>query len=257
MKQILTILCLSLIMAVSVMAQDNQKKPESKAPDAKAPDVMPSVDQILDTYVKAVGGKAAVQKLTTRVLKGSFELPEMGANGSIESYAKAPNKFLRMIDIAGFGTVQEAFNGTAGWVVNPQTGLQDITGSMLAAMKRDALFHKELKLREIYPKMALKGKEKVGNREAYVIEATPAEGSLEKIYFDAQTGLILRRDSERVTAEGMLSSELYFDDFKEVDGVKLPFTIRRSKPSGFIIKVTEIKHNVPIEDAKFNKPAGP
>ena len=102
-----------------------------------------------------------------------------------------------------------------------------------------------------------KGKQKVGDREAYVIVATPAAGSPEKWYFDTQTGLLIRTDSERESPEGKVPVEAYLEDYKEIDGVKLPFTLRQVLPAfSIIIKISEVKHNVPIEDSKFDKPSG-
>jgi hypothetical protein len=104
--------------------------------------------------------------------------------------------------------------------------------------------------------MTVKGKEKVGDKEAYVIEAKPAEGSVEKWYFDTQTGLLIRQDAERETPQGKVPSETYMDNYKEVDGVKLPHSVRIVNPMFTLeMKMEEIKHNVAVDDAKFNKPA--
>jgi outer membrane lipoprotein-sorting protein len=122
-------------------------------------------------------------------------------------------------------------------------------------MRRDAEFYREIKLKELYPRMTLTGSTKVGNRDAYVIEALPADGSAQKMYFDAQTGLLVRRDEEVETPTGAMPLEIYFEDYREVDGVKLPFTLIRSNPSGrTTIKVTEVKDNATIDDAKFMQP---
>src|SRR5262249_6631127 len=83
----------------------------------------------------------------------------------------------------------------------------------------------------------------IGARAVYVIEATPAEGDPEIWSFDARTGLLIRID------------DTYFDDYREVDGVKLPFTVRTSSAAGkVIIKLDEIRHNVPIEETRFKNP---
>jgi zinc protease len=108
----------------------------------------------------------------------------------------------------------------------------------------------------MYSKMTVKGKDKVGDKEVYVVEATPTEGSPHKLYFDTQSGLMLRTDREADTPQGKMPFEIYMEDYREVDGVKMPFTVRQVAPAiSFTIKVDEVKHNVPVDDAKFNKPA--
>jgi hypothetical protein len=171
-------------------------------------------------------------------------------------YAKAPNKNLVVINIPGFGIIQQGFNGTVGWSQEPSSGLRELSGAELASAKRDAEFYADIKYKEMYSKMTVKGKEKVGDKEAYVVEAMPTEGSPQKIYFDTQTGYIIRTDREVESPQGKMAVEIYLEDYKEVDGIKMPFTVRQITPAiSFTIKIEEVKHNVPVDDAKFNKPA--
>jgi len=126
----------------------------------------------------------------------------------------------------------------------------------LAAIKRDADFYRDIKLREIYPQMTVKGKDKAAGREVYVIEATTADGITDKLYFDTETGLLLRRDSKEVSEKGETPVREVYSDYKEVDGIKLPFSIRRASPAmTYTIQVTEVKQNIAIDDAKFKEPA--
>ena len=256
MKRTLMITSLCVIATLPAFAQTSPQQADTKVPAAAKADAMPSVDQILDKYVQALGGKAAIEKVTSTLITGTFELPAMGMSGSLEIYAKAPNKNAIVINLSGFGLIQSGFNGTIAWSQDPQSGLRELTGAELADTKRDAEFHKDIKLKQVYPKMTLTGKDKVGERDAYVIEATPADGKPEKMYFDTQTGLLLRRDIDRESPQGAAHVETYFEDYKETGGVKTPFTIKIVRPEiSFTLKTTEVKQNVPIDDAKFNKPA--
>ena len=83
----------------------------------------------------------------------------------------------------------------------------------------------------------------------------PAEGSPARLFFDAESGVLLRQVSTRVTPQGPLEVEVTFEDYRAIDGVQRPFTIRQAT-SVFtaIIQLTDIKHNVPIDDAVFKKP---
>jgi outer membrane lipoprotein-sorting protein len=217
---------------------------------------LPTVDQILDKYVKALGGKAALEKLTSEVCKGTFEMDQMPGPAAEEIYAKAPNKQYMVTDAPNFGQARRGFNGTVGWEDNPQSGLRDITGAELAAMKREADFYWAIRLKGLYPTMTLKGKESVNGHDAYVIEATPPDGAAETMGFDADSGLLVRTQREGEGPNGKVTIEITFDDYREVDGIKLPFVMHFSMGDfAFVIKLSEVKHNVPIDDAKFDKPA--
>ena len=246
MKRILTTLSFCLALSVAAFAQGGQAKP----------DAMPTAEQLFEKHAQAVGGKAAIQKHNSRVAKGTFNIPAMGMSGATESYSKAPNKSMSMVTLDGIGTFLQGYDGKVAWGNDPMQGLRELSGGELAIAKRDADFYGDLKLKEAYPKATVKGKEKIGDREAYVVEATPTEGLPEKLYFDTQTGLLVRRDFTLSSPQGEIPTETYLEDYKEVDGIKVPHTIRQTNPMiSFTIKVTEIKHDVPIDDAKFVKPS--
>jgi len=76
------------------------------------------------------------------------------------------------------------------------------------------------------------------------------------MYFDTETGQVIRQDAERESPQGAALIQTYFEDFRDVDGVKMPFTIRQVMPMfELMLKFTEVKHNIEIDDAKFVKPA--
>ena len=84
--------------------------------------------------------------------------------------------------------------------------------------------------------------------------AGPSTG--ERLYFDAQTGLLLRTLQIRESPLGPVPFQIDFEDYREVDGVKVPALTRRCRPDfSFAARLDQIQHNVPIDDAKFDKPA--
>ncbi len=216
---------------------------------AKSSRSMPTVEQILDNFVQAIGGRQAHKKLISRVMKGKFEIPEEEVSGSIEHEAMAPNKLrvtLRAQTKDGKSfDLSSVFDGAVGWELNQTNAAnRELSGTELAANRRDAEFYREIKLKELYPKMRFKGEGRVGKRAAYLIEATPKEGNPEKWYFHKKSGLlILTEDTDEST---------YFDDYREVDGVKLPFVVRTTSAEiNFIAKFDEIMHDISIEETRF------
>ena len=224
--------------------------------DPAGADSMPTVGQVLDKYVQALGGKAAIEKVTTVVIKGKVDVPSTGETGSMETYRKAPNKEMQMINIPSNGPSQRGFDGTVGWNWDPDSGPSDMSPADLAAMKLESDFYRDIRLKELYPKITLKGKEKVGNREAYVVDAPREDGSSEKMYFDTESGLLIQTEVPiEVPDEGKTIVNSQYEDYREVEGVKVAFTIRQSSADfDYIIKVSEVKYNVPVDDAKFKKP---
>jgi zinc protease len=221
------------------------------------PESMPTVDQVLEKYVQAIGGKSTIEKMTTLVTKGAVDVPSTGERGTMELYKKAPNKEMQMISTPSNGPSQRGFDGTAGWNWDPDSGPSDMSPSDLVAMKLESDFYRDIRLKELYPKMSVKGKEKVGNREAYVIEAPREDGSSEKMYFDTQSGLLVQSEIPmEVPDEGKTVVNSQYEDYREVGGIKVAFTIRQTSAYfDYVIKLSDAKYNVPIDDAKFKKPS--
>ena len=256
MKQIAIILLAVFVLPTAAIGQDMRPRDTGgKSSVAQSKGAPPSVDKILDKYVKAVGGRAAIERIKTRLIKASFVLND-GTLGTLAVYAKAPNKRMAMVsDPDGHVINEYGFDGSVGWNQRPDGGFYEVSGPLLASMKRDADFYREINLKTLYPKASVIGKKKVGDREAYVVEAIPENGPAEKMYFDALTGLLARRDEQVEFPQGSAELKIYFEDYKEVDGIKLPFTITRFGPNGrTLTQISEVKQNVPIENAKFNRP---
>ena len=240
MKRVASIVVVGLVAACAALS-------------AQTP-ALQSVDQVLEKYLAAMGGQAAFDKITSRTAKATIEIPDMGITGAMTMMEKAPNKALVVVEIAQM-TVREGTDGMVAWDENPQTGLREKTGLELAEYKRGSLFNIETKLKTAYPKMNVTGRDTVNGRPAIVIDAIPEQGSPVKIFFDSETGLILKQAGSRETPEGPITFESFYDDYRTIDGIKQPHTLRQvTSRFTSVIRITEMKHNVPVDDALFRKP---
>ncbi len=100
-------------------------------------------------------------------------------------------------------------------------------------------------------------KDKLDGKDVYVILGTTTAGRRERLYFDAETGLLLRRTTAMQTPIGIIPQETDFEDYRDIDGVKVPFTIRTltlDAGSTATRKYAEIKANAPVDESTFNKP---
>ena len=225
----------------------------SEQPEAVDASVLGKVttEQVLEKYVTSLGGRAALEKLTSRVERGRFETTGIALSGTVEIYGKAPDKRLVRFTVPGQAVMSEGFNGAVGWKQEPGEELAEMMGAELARARRDAAFDQPLKLRELYPKIALKGGVTVSGHAAYLLEA-PRNGEPKKWYFDAATGLLLR--TEERNAKGKLERAEDYDDYRAVDGVKVPFAITITDDVRINVKLDEVKHNLAVDDAMFDKP---
>jgi hypothetical protein len=238
---------IGLVMALATRGQAPAQTPPA------AP--LPSVDQILSRYVDAAGGRSAWLRLTSRVTTGTIEVPSANLSGTLELREKAPDRVLSEIRIAG-ALFRQGYDGTVGWTDDPQNGLREQTGAELDEARRDADFYHPLNIRKLYTKLTVIGTEQIGDRNTYEVDGTVAEGDPDKLYFDAVSGLPVRIISHRHSPQGVVDFREDFDDYREVDGVKRAFTIQHTSGGTVVtIHITEVQHNVLLDDSVFAKPA--
>jgi zinc protease len=253
--------CTALALGVAVQTaargqSSTEGAPKPATPAAAGAAVAPTADQILDRYVKAVGGREAWQKFTSRITTGTIEVPSMNLAGIVIIHEKAPDRLLASVVING-AAFRQGFDGTAGWTDDPQDGLRDQSGAELAEARRDADFYHPLDLRKLYTKLTVTGTEKIGDRNTYVVEAAVPEGSEPtKMYFDVESGLLLRVISQHHGSDGVTQFREDFDDYRDVDGIKVPFTSRQTNgDTTYTMTINEVHHNVDLDDSEFVKPA--
>jgi hypothetical protein len=239
------------------------EEPKPEAP----PPALPSADQILANYVRALGGEQAIRKVTSRVITATQYVPT-GPGGTIpvpaqtEQYQKAPNLVLNVYHTPTY-SISDGFDGTTKWA-------QDAAGRVSEALKidqgrarRGAHFYESVDLKQEYTKLTVSGVERVQNRDAYLVVAYPPDDVPERLYFDRDTGLLLRKVSVLPTPIGDIPFEVDYEDYRDAGkGVKLPFVIRMIPATPRVemgvsstVRIQKVEENVPIEDGKFAKPA--
>jgi hypothetical protein len=219
---------------------------------------LPSADDIFNKYIAAIGGQAAIDKLASRTAKGTVNQ----ANGNtfqFELYQAAPDKFYLMVTTPQ-GSLERGFNGQVGWEKNAR-GVREITGADLATFKAANTLFSLIKLKEQYSRPPRVRKDKIGDRDVYVLDGMTTDGKRMRLYFDATTGLLVRRMTAMSTMIGLIPDQVDLEDYREVDGVKFPFTARAAtietgNPTS-TRTFTEIKLNAPVDDTKFNMPPAP
>ena len=223
-----------------------------------------TADEIVDKSLAAVGGRAALAKITSRSMTGKMSISTENGDiaGTIEAVQQAPNKMRRLItlDLSQFGmgaaTIEQRFDGTSGILIDSMRGNSDLAGSQLENIKNTIFPSPFLDYKERGTKIVLGGKEKVGERTAYALSMTPAAGPVTRVFIDTESYLPVRTvvtlDIPDVGPQEQTSD---FSDFRDVDGIKVPFVIKGSSAiQTFTITVTKIEQNVKIDPALFAKP---
>lgn len=223
-----------------------------KAAEAKE-NTGPAAEQLLDKYVQRAGGAAAIDQVTSRVMKGTIDIG--GKSLPIDMYSKHPDKLVSFTHTPDGDSVT-AFDGHEGWLVTPGHPLREMHGSDLDGVSMDADLHLATRLKSMFSEMRLRGTEKVDDHEAYLVVGEREEKPPIRLYFDKQSGLLVRLVRFGETALGWLPTQIDYADYRDTNGVKIPYRWTVARPSGrFTIQVSDLRQNVAVDDAKFAKPA--
>jgi zinc protease len=225
-----------------------------------------TADQIIERHLAAIGGRAAFAKIRSRVATGTVGLstPAGELAGTIELQMEVPNKMrtLLKVDLSSVGAgplvFDQRFDGVNGYVLDSLQGNHEITGGQLDTMRSGSFPDPLLNYKELGATVQLLGTEKIGDRDAYVLRFEPTSGWPVRTYIDTETLMVLQT---KVTlrlpelGDGEIEQTTSFTDYRDVDGVKVPFRARISSAvQTLTITLAEVKHNVPADPALFKKP---
>jgi photosynthetic reaction center cytochrome c subunit len=219
----------------------------------------PSADQVFDKYLQAVGGAQKAAAITSIVFKGTYQgYAEPKASADI--YVKAPNQ-RTMIVHTDAGDRTTAYDGRNGWMAAPAMDkpfpLMTYTDGDLDALRLDAVLSFPAGIKQAMTK-PLVGASSIDDKDVVVVQGTANGGrSPIKLYFDKQSGLLVRQVRYANTIIGRVPIQVDYSDYRDVAGagVKLPFHVITTWTDGRSdVLLTSAQTNVAIDAAKFNQP---
>lgn len=230
---------------------------------AEAPN-LPTADAVLAKYVEALGGEQALRKITSKTITGTRETAGRNSQtdvasveGTFEEYDKAPNLHAMFAHTPNGQTTATGFDGTSAWTQNANGVVSEANGTALARAKRAADFYEPLDLKQEYSRLMVRGINKVGDRDAYLVIGVPDGDAPERLYFDTQTGLLLRRVTTLQNMVIATPTQTDYLDYRDANGVKYPSTIKiadvAGSPAYAVLHVQKIEFHV--DDSKLPKPA--
>jgi hypothetical protein len=243
----------------------------------------PSADTIIDKYLQAIGGTERLAGIKSYAAKGaSVGFGGFGGGGRAQIFAKFPDQRTTAIDFPESpdrGISVRSYNGREGWLVTPLTvlGEYQLTGGELDGAKLDAQLGFPAQIKQVLTNLRVSmpvtisdlpgpssqtskegslvavGKDRLVN----VVQGTGPRGLLATLYFDEESGLLLRMVRYGKSPIGRVPTQVDYGDYRDVGGVKIPFRMVFAWTGGRdAIQLSEVLTNIPIDAARFGRPAG-
>jgi len=259
MKSMARFLAALLIAAVwfgmAAPAHAQQSPPATPAAQAAAP-APPTAQQVFDHYAEAIGGRAAWEKLTTRVRRGTVKIEGVDGTGTILVYERAPNLQVFITTLANGFIYRAGFDGKTAWQQDVAGKVKELEGTRAADRLALSNFYSDINLPKIYPHPKMVGQKTADGRLAYVVEAAVPGGNPRLLYFDAESWLLFRIDTFENPLSPTPTTINRHDDFRDVDGIKYPFKSSVQGPGINVqYRFTVLHHNVTVTDDEVARPA--
>lgn len=215
----------------------------------------PPVDKILARYETALGGRANLAKITSRQIKAQRVEPDgktFEEETILQKGAKMSVKTVYPSKQYGDYTVEEIYDGANARKLGNGAKIE-LKPDEIEQIKREAQLFANADLKAVYAEIVFDSLAKIDGREALVLSAKSAAGSFEKLYFDAASGLLVRRTAETPTVLGAFVYQVDFAEYKDFGGVRLPSVVKFAVPNiRWTRRILEVKNNVAIEDSRFS-----
>jgi photosynthetic reaction center cytochrome c subunit len=249
----------------TTIALDNLYGPPNDEKDdiiPRDPQPQATAEQILDRYIQAVGGAQKLAGLKSFITTGTQEgYVDVKGGGQFQIFAKFPDQRtvqVRFKDAPDRGDQTRSYNGKIGWVTTPRAllGEYEVTGTELDGQKLDAELAFPGQIKQVLTNLRVGYNDTIDGHEVQVVQGNGPRGLLATLYFDKQTGLLVRLLRYGRSPIGRVPTQTDYSDYREVNGIKFPFKYKFSWLDGRDnYQITDVKTNVPIEESRFGKPS--
>ncbi len=240
-------------VATPTLMGETQSIPETASSKGlELPRNLPTASQLLENYIKALGGAAAIEKIASRVEKGSTN--DRGRTINVEIFTQAPER-QAVIRHLPEGQSAATFDGHSGWIAIPGRPPREMHGAEMEAKRMDADLQFPLHIQQMFPELRVEYPERIAGREAFVLFAIRQGQPPVKLYFDEQSSLLVRLLRYSDSPIGLNPEQIDYADYREVDGVQVPFRLIFSQPgNSSAIQFEDVRQNVPVDPVEFSKP---
>ena len=228
------------------LREKNAAVSESITPD------LPTVDEIIDGYIRAVGGATAIEEITSRREQGT--LTSGGKSSQIEIVSRDPGQqVILQRDPAGLS--RRVFDGREGWLSMAGRPVREMHGGELDVARVDADLHLPLHIRKVCGDLRLENRMRIGEHTTYTVSCADKGRRFIDLYFDEDTKLLVRMMRYQESPLGRLPTQIDYDDYRDAGGIRIPFRRITTQADGSAItQLEQVESNVPIDPAEFARP---
>lgn len=221
---------------------------------AQPPVAVPTAQSIVERHIATIGGADAYRAVSSVHARGRLEIPASGIVAAFELFTARPSRMLYRVTVPGVGRIENGYDGTVGWSVNPVAGPELLAGRQLDEAAEDAWFdgplHDATRVRE----MTTLGETEFDGRRAWRVRIVFRTGREQTEYFDVESGLLIGSEASRATPQGIVPTVNVLRNYQRF-GSLLQATTFVQRAMGFeqVVTLTSCEYDR-VADATFDPP---
>jgi hypothetical protein len=236
-------------------------------PNEEVDDVMtqaqgvPTVDQVLDKFIQAIGGAQNVARVTSFMAIGkSVGYRGFGGGGVVEVAAQAPDKRATHITFPEYpdrGVSVRTYDGRTGWIATPLAVVPkyELAGSERDGARLDAMLSFPTQIRQALTNLRVGLPATIDDKDVTVVQGNGPNGTLATMYFDDKSGLLVRMVRHGRSPIGRVPTQVDYSDYRDLGGIKFPYKWTFTWLDGRDnFEFSDVKLNVAIDPATFGQP---
>jgi zinc protease len=215
---------------------------------------LPTGEEVMQKSIEAIGGEEALARHHNCLVKGKMSIS--GIDMDLTIYTAEPNLQYLLFESAMIGKMESGCNGEAAWDLSVMQGASVKEGKELEKALFDATFNAELYWRERYTSIDVQAIEDVEGTECYKVVLMPTVGDSVTAYIDKDSWLTVKTESVNNSPSGSISVVSNLSDYREVDGIKIPFSMKilLMGAQEMITTKESVEFNVDIPEGTFDVP---
>jgi hypothetical protein len=228
------------------------------ATPARAEDGPPQAEALIQKMIDATGGKAAYDKQQSRFSTGRVSAPKAKISLRHTMWIQRPNKSYDLMESAAIGKIESGCDGSTVWEISEEAGPKLKRGPERMMQLREADFDSWPNWKKYYKSATTAGADTVAGQMAWKVQMVPMEGPPETKWMDQATGLLLKTSMRRQTQQGEIPVEIFYEDYREVCGMKIPFRTREVAMPGIpeiFSTIDSVACNPSVPKDRFDLPA--
>jgi len=224
-------------------------------PSFCADEALPKAETVLNHWVDALGGRAALENRHNLVQHGTIDFTGRGLKGTLTIYQSEPDRMLQVVELEGLGKIESGSSGDVAWENSALQGPRIKQGIEKINALRDGAFNAPLHWQQLYAKAETTGSETVDGRDCYKVALTPKDGQPTTLFFDKKSGLLIKTTATRSTQLGDINGEVLYDDYRKEGDVLTPHRlVNRAAQQEFQVLIQNVESNADLPKDRFDLP---